>query len=204
MPSTAYSMAATTSDSTASNAAVNSAGGAALRSAVPRPLSNCWAKRASASSPSALTAAMIGFTFSMIGPRSASERPSNCARCAGHSLDRSCRLTSRDMETPPSLAGANISRPTLLSRIQEAAALSFERAAELRHLDRLLADRVEDGAGQPLELRRRQQLVAAGARQIDRHDRLDAAGPVAHDSDAVGEIDRLLDIVGDEEDREAV
>src|SRR6185295_131437 len=199
MPSTEYSMAAITSESTASKAAVNSAGMAAMRSAVTGALSNCWAKRASASSPSAFTAAMIGFTFSMIGPRSASERTSSCARSAGDSLDRSCRLTSRGMETTPLLAGANISRPTPLSRIQELTASALERAAELGDLDRLLADGVEDAAMQSLELRRRQQLVAARAREVDRHHGFDAAGPVAHDGDTVGEIDRLLDIMGDEQ-----
>ena len=54
------------------------------------------------------------------------------------------------------------------------------------------------------ELRTAAHVERARPRQVDR-DRLDdAAGRGAHDADAVGEIDRFVDVVGDEDDRLAV
>ena len=46
---------------------------------------------------------------------------------------------------------------------------------------------------------RRRQI--ARSRQVDRHDRLDAAGTRGEDDDPVGERDRLVDMMGDEQHR---
>ena len=44
-------------------------------------------------------------------------------------------------------------------------------------------------------------IQVAGARKVNLDDFLDRGRPAAHDQDAVGQLDRLVDVVGDEEDR---
>src|SRR5215208_7323021 len=74
--------------------------------------------------------------------------------------------------------------------------------------DGLCVDVGEDEREDPvLELResRRGDVVKrAGAGDVDCDDLLDPSWPPAHDEDRVAEVDRLLDVVGDEDDRAAV
>src|SRR5205085_857982 len=60
------------------------------------------------------------------------------------------------------------------------------------------ADLFEDAVAK-LEVAARADV--ARMRDVDLHDSLDTRGARRHDDDAVGELDRLLDVVRDEEDR---
>ena len=58
---------------------------------------------------------------------------------------------------------------------------------------------VPDFELQLVELRRHPHLVVARPRQIDREDLLGAARTLGHHHDAVGQVDRLVDLMGDEQ-----
>src|SRR6185437_8669701 len=63
----------------------------------------------------------------------------------------------------------------------------------------LVLEGVTDFQLELVEFRRHPHLVVARARQADGEDLLGAAGPLGHHHDAVGQIDRLVDLVGDEQ-----
>src|SRR5580765_8788447 len=69
----------------------------------------------------------------------------------------------------------------------------------LEGLERLLVDRLERLLLELAVARAGQDAVVAGTRQVDLDHLLDPPWTGGHDHDAVGEEDRLLQIVGDEE-----
>src|SRR5262249_49360237 len=79
------------------------------------------------------------------------------------------------------------------------------RNSRLRVLDVLLAlDQPVDVRAEPGELRQllRRDLIA-GPGKTDRNHLLDLGRRVREDDDPVGEVDRLVDVVRDEQDRDA-
>src|SRR4051795_11522565 len=71
----------------------------------------------------------------------------------------------------------------------------------LEGFERLLVDRLERLFLELAVARARQYAVIAGTRQIDLDHFLDPPRPRSHDHDPVGEENRLLEVVGDEEHR---
>ncbi len=71
----------------------------------------------------------------------------------------------------------------------------------LHRLQHLFPDEMEDAIEQRAELPGRDQLERARTRQVDGDHILDPAGTGGHDHHLVAEQDRLLDRVGDEQDR---
>src|SRR3974390_2976836 len=61
-------------------------------------------------------------------------------------------------------------------------------------------ERLPDCKLKVVELRGHPHFIVARPRQRDVENLLGAAGAPGHDHDAIGEIDRLLDLMGDEQD----